>query len=263
MIPTLTVLWPDSLVEPDVPADEDLPMNQAIKLKRVAVAVSLISGVFTAPIATAERDANVPNGPYHSYKHNQHYNNQERCTPYRLSAYGGEAGFRLMNNVKIFKRTAHGSVAGRICSGGRVTVELSKTNPNTHVALQVNGREYVFGQGDRGERLTNHWFRRYIQIDLASEPRHNYSQKNDRHDPRGYDNHYREPEYSDDHDNEFAQHDNRHRQNQRPLNHNYYDGHKSRRNHTLPHLRLGSKKHHKAHRKGIAHSHQKEFYAYH
>lgn len=238
-------------------------MNRAIKLKLVAVGASLISGVVTAPAALAERDANVPNGPYHSYKNNQHYNSQERCTPYRLSAYGGEAGIRLMNNVKGFKRTADGSVAGRFCSGGRVTVELSKRHPNTHVALHVNGREYIFGQGDRGERLTNHWFRRYIQIDLAHGPRHNYSHNNDRHALQAHDDHYRGPEYPGDHYNEFAQHDNRHRQNHRSFNHNDYDSHNRHHSHTLPYLRLGSKKHHKAHRKGIAHSHRKEFYAYH
>jgi len=238
-------------------------MKRTITFRHALIGIALMSGTVSAPIALAERDANIPNGPFHSNKHWQHNNNHRGCAQYRLSAYGGEAGFRLMNNKQDFRRASNGSVVGRICSGGRTTIELSKRHPNTHVALQINGREYVFGQGDRGDRIANHWFRRYIKVNLHRRPDHGEHYSGHNAGQRSHQNHYWGQEYSEEYDNDSVPSD--HQYGHKQFGHNpgqEYSSHNAHHN-PRPWLRADSKRHHKAHRKGFAHRHRKQHYAYH
>ena len=112
--------------------------------------------------AMAQRGEDNPEGPFKSNPGSD----SAGCTEYRLSAFGGDAGLRLMRQPKDFRRVSNGSVRGQICDGGRVQVELAKRHPDTHVSLAIAGREYTFAEGDRGDSLDNNWFRWYFTIDL-------------------------------------------------------------------------------------------------
>lgn len=242
-------------------------MKRTIAFRQALIGITIMAGTVSAPIALAERDANIPSRPFHTNKHWQHNNNHRNshrgCAQYRLSAYGGEAGFRLMNNKQDFRRASNGSVVGRICSGGRATIELSKRHPRTHVALQINGREYVFGRGDRGDRIENHWFRRYIKVDLHPRPGHREHYSGQDADHRSHQNHYWDQEYSEQYDDDFMPFD--HQYGHKHYGQNLgrgYNSHNAHRN-PRPWLRVDSKRHLKAHRKGIAHRHRNQHYAYH
>ena len=240
-------------------------MNRTTTLNRTAFGLALVSMLIAAPVSFAEREGNSPYG-FHSYQQHQHANKHAGCAKYRLSAYGGDAGFRLLNNAQDFRRASNSSVTGKICSRGHVTLELSKRHPDTHVSLVLNGREYVFGQGDRGDRVANHWFRRYIKVDLRRHSGHDYRYRSDDHE-RGYQTYqgYNDkPDYHGYHNDYFNSHANQYRTYQPAWSHGhgYVDSHYGYHNPT-PWFKPGSKKHKRAHRKGIAHRHKKEFYAYH
>lgn len=191
------------------------------------------------------------------------------CAGYRLSAFGGDAGFRVMNNPGDFRRVSNGSVRGEVCGGGRVTVELSKRQPGTHVALDIGGREYTFGQGDRGSKVENHWFRRYYTIDIPGgrdRPRHPGKDSGYNHGPDRY--------YSDHGRGGGHGYGGRHRN--QGNNHYYggqgYGGHgydgqgygnQDWRHGQIPRYRVGTENHRRAHRKGIPHDHFGDGYAWH
>ena len=168
-----------------------------------------------------------------------------------------------MNNKQDFRRAANGSVVGRICSGGPVTIELSKRHPNTHVALELNGREHVVGRGDRGDRIANHWFRRYIKVNLRQRSDHGGRYTGHDADHRAHQNRYWDHEYPGKHYDDFAPYD--YQGDYTHFNHDRGHGYRPNHEHHSPKpwLRVGSKRHAKAHRKGIAHRHRKQHYAYH
>jgi len=237
-------------------------MNNFNKLKGILIGASLATGLVSAPAALAGKN----------------YNNS--CTQYRLSAYGGDAGFRLMNNSKNFRKTSNGSIVGKICNSGRVKVELSKRHPNTHVSLEVNGYEYVFGQGDRGDRHANNWFRRYVHVDLPKHSGHHGGHRNN-HDPYnthgggrgndygpspsnghgyGHNNNYGYGNNYDPYENHGSGYGDSHGYNDSAnRGHHLSNGH----GYNAPeYFRAHSKRHRKAHRRGIPHSHQGQYFAY-
>ena len=196
------------------------------------------------------------------------------CSEYRLSAYGGDAGFRVMVGSRDFRKASNGSVVGRICHSGNVQIELAKRHPGTRVSLAVNGREYVFGEGDRGDRHVNNWFRRYVNVDLGhhSKP-HNkpHKWKGKDHDDSSFGYNRR---YQDDYvDNRYRGRDHngnsgRYNDHGQSYNHGQYDsddygynnhshGHKWKRHHGLPRFAVHSKRHRKAHRRDIPHRHKR------
>jgi len=206
------------------------------------------------------------------------------CSEYRLSAYGGDAGFRVMSGSRDFRKASNGSVIGNICQSGNVQIELSKRNPGTHVSLAVNGREYVFGQGDRGDRHVNNWFRRYININLGhyakphNKPHkwkgkdhsgsdyghnnhaygHNKGHYNDKYVDRGYQGRDHDG-YNQNHNSRGAYYDNDSYEPEYYGNRRYSHshGHKAYRHHKLPRFAVHSKRHRKAHRHDIPHRHKR------
>ena len=240
-------------------------MYRTSALNRTALGLTLASMLAVAPVSYAERGGNSPFG-FHSYQQNQHANKHAGCAKYRLSAYGGEAGFRLLNNAQDFRRVANSSVTGKICSRGHVTLELSKRHPDTHVTLLLNGREYRFEQGDRGDRVANHWFRRYIKVDLFQRSGHGSPYFGNGHEP-GYQTYQGQNDRYDYYDYQrgyFSSHGNHYRPDSPTLHHGhgYFDPYYGYHN-PVPWLKPGSRKHRRAHREGIVHRHKKEYYAYH
>jgi hypothetical protein len=191
-----------------------------------------------ASASMAQRGEDNPDGPYKS----RQGSGSSDCTEYRLSAFGGDAGFRVMKRPGDFRRISNGSVRGKICDGGSVRVELAKRHPDTQVSLDIAGREYTFGQGDRGDKLENSWFRQYFTIDLSQHSTHYHHSQPDAqygyyHDPgeftpwaAGY------PPYD-------------HYQSDTP----YYGP--VQQYQTLPQLHVDSKAHRRAHRRGAMHDH--------
>ncbi len=140
-------------------------MKSRKKFATLLISSTLIFVVPFAPPTMAGRGDDDPEGPFKNGDQ-QPQNEKRSCTEYRLSSTGGDAGFRTLNNPKDFRQVSNGSVTGQICTGGLVTIELSKRHPDTLVSLTILGREYVFGQGDRGDKLASNWFRRYFNLDL-------------------------------------------------------------------------------------------------
>lgn len=211
------------------------------------------------------------------------------CVSYQLKSYGGEAGVRTLENPGDFRRTG-GHTSGQFCGSGRIKVELSKRDPHTHVSLLVGGNEYVFGQGDRGDRQANHWYRRYFHINL---PRRNqgYAQNNGHN--KGHNNGY-DNSYNDGYNNGYAQKHNKKKRRNKQKDHGnkHYPGsghsyqndnynnnygyqqndyqpsaHKPKHSHghgigPKPRLRIDSKIHRKAHKLHLPHQHKRQNYAY-
>jgi len=247
-------------------------MNHFNTLKGILIGASIASAIIFAPAALAGKDPDTPN-----HRYNPQPNHDNGCARYRLSASGGDAGFRLMNNTRDFRKTSNGSVIGQICTSGRVTVELSKRHPNTHVSLEVNGREYVFAQGDRGDKHANSWFRRYVHIDLRGHSSYggNQNSNNNRYGhndkPRPGKSHGQS--YNDSHhnnnnfnNNHYPDYDNNgyghsysgaFRHNGKKSYHSGNRGHQSHK-----HFDAHSKRHQKAHRRGIPHEHHGQYFAY-
>lgn len=88
------------------------------------------------------------------------------CTSYRVSTSNGEGGFRITQDPSSFQSVRGGGVSGQICRRGSVQVELSKTNRQTGVLLEVQGRQYRFNPGDGGDKFLNNWHRKYYTIPL-------------------------------------------------------------------------------------------------
>ncbi|MBX2868376.1 MAG: hypothetical protein KTR18_06850 [Acidiferrobacterales bacterium] len=203
------------------------------------------------------------------------------CTEYRLSAYGGDAGFRVMVGSRDFRKASNGSVIGKICHSGNVQIELAKRHPGTRVSLAVNGREYVFGEGDRGDRHVNNWFRRYVHVDLGhySKPTHKpHKWKGKDHDNSSFgynhrynddyvDNRYRGRDhagYSDHYNDQGVYYNHKPQKGSygsyKSYDNDYVDhshGHKWKRHHKLPRFAIHSKRHRKAHRRDIPHRHKR------
>ena len=217
-------------------------MNTQTFFKSLVIGVGFISSFALAPSA---------------------YAGNNNCTQYRLSAYGGDAGFRVMSGSREFRQTHNGSVAGNICHTGKVQIELAKRDPHTRVSLALNGREYVFGQGDRGDRHVNNWFRRYINVSLNDyhkphyKPKKSHSYRNNgyngpRRSDKGYSEHRYQSSNSHYNDNHSSQHDySSGYSNNVGHSHKYY-GYKN-----LPRLKINSKRHRKAHRRDIPHQHRR------
>ncbi len=239
-------------------------------IKSLLIGTSLVLIVTAVPTAMAgDGDPNY-NG-YANHNTKKHYNG---CTEYRLSSYGGQAGVRTVNNPNDFRQANNGSVVGQICAKGRVTVELSKRHPDTHVSLVLYGQEYVFGQGDRGDKLLNNWFRRYLTVDLphgsgqqgnsqgggySYQPQykpdnHGYNQgyKNvpqsaSRYEGHGYSQGHEPEPYFQDHGYNNSGHNN-------GYNNGYH--HNKRKFHTA------SRKHKRAHKFGRPHQHYGQYFAF-
>lgn len=174
-----------------------------------------------------------------------------------------------MSGSREFRQTHNGSVAGNICHTGKVQIELAKRDPHTRVSLALNGREYVFGQGDRGDRHVNNWFRRYINVSLNDyvkphyKPQKPHNKKHDnyngpRRSDKGYSEH-RYQSYNGYYDGNYPSHKGYSSDygydsgydNGVAHSHAYY-GHKK-----LPRLKIHSKRHRKAHRHDIPHRHKR------
>lgn len=127
----------------------------------------------------------------------RHDRNDRNCVNYRLHSTG-EAGIRTINaGSDNFTRSRHGRASGQLCGGDRVKVELSKRDIRTQVGLEVDGRRYVFGRGDHGDRQVNSWYRRYITVDMPRGQRYGHrDDRYDRHDrDRRYGQHSRHGQY--------------------------------------------------------------------
>ncbi len=92
--------------------------------------------------------------------------NRGRCVSYNVSASGGEGGFRVTHDPNTFQRIGGRSISGQICGRDRVQVELSKTDRQTGVYLDVGGRQYRFEPGDDGDKLQRSWYRKYYTINV-------------------------------------------------------------------------------------------------
>ena len=88
------------------------------------------------------------------------------CVSYSVSATGGQGGFRLTHDPRNFQRIDGRAVSGQICNRDNVQVELSKTDRQTGVFLNVGGKRYRFNQGDAGDKFENYWYRKYYTIRL-------------------------------------------------------------------------------------------------
>ena len=88
----------------------------------------------------------------------------KQCATYSVTASGGEGGFRFTHDPSSFQRIGGRAISGRICNRDTVQVELSKTNRETRVVLDINGDRYRFDQGDAGDRHENNWYRKYYNV---------------------------------------------------------------------------------------------------
>ena len=217
-------------------------MNTSNLFKSVVIGIGFVSSLALAPSV---------------------YAGNNNCTQYRLSAYGGDAGFRIMSGSREFRQTHNGSVAGNICHTGKVQIELAKRDPHTRVSLSLNGREYVFGQGDRGHKHVNNWFRRYINISLNNYAKPHYQPKKPHNNQNG--GHYK-PRHSDKGYSEHRyQSSNGYYDQNYDSQHNYDSGYSNSAGHShqhyghknLPRLKIHSKRHRKAHRRDIPHKHRR------
>ncbi len=93
-------------------------------------------------------------------------NSSNDCVPYRVIAKGGDGGFRFTDKPKDFKRIQGHEVRGQVCRSGSAQVELSKTDRHTTVVLLIGDDKYVFQGGDPGDKLSHHWYRKYIKVRL-------------------------------------------------------------------------------------------------
>ena len=88
------------------------------------------------------------------------------CTYYSVQSWGGDGSIRFMNNIGNSYVFNSRGFNGKVCSSGKITVELGKRNPGTHVTMKINGYSYQFYPGDAGTNYQNNWHRRYFSINL-------------------------------------------------------------------------------------------------
>ena len=243
-------------------------MKTSLRIKSLFIGASLVTITMAAQTAHAVRGED--DGSYQRHLNQQQYNG---CADYRLSVHGGEGGFRLMNNQKDFRSANNHNISGQVCSNGQVKIELSKRHPGTRVALSINGREYVFGQGDRGNKVINNWFRRYYVIDLPHQTSRNHNSNSNNqnygnnsgygNDNQGYQNHnYDNNDYGNNGYDNHGYSNNRPRPSVQQHN-GHASGYSSHQQGYESKLyRTKSKKHRRAHKRGIEHSHHGRFFAF-
>lgn len=92
---------------------------------------------------------------------------QGPCFHFNATASGGLGGFRVYGAGEQKFHSFNPRTSNRICtgSGKRVRFELGKLlNPGIAVKVNVQGRDFNFPAGDRGDKFLNSWYRKFFDV---------------------------------------------------------------------------------------------------
>lgn len=88
------------------------------------------------------------------------------CFAYRAYTNGGQGGIRFHGKEGFHRFTKKGH-KGRICHNGTLTMEMNKTDPNTQVVVEIQGKGFVFGRGEKEDAYRNTWYRKLVKLKVS------------------------------------------------------------------------------------------------
>lgn len=94
----------------------------------------------------------------HSFKSN--------CVSYKAYSDGGNAAIRFQGK-DLTERFSSRAVTGRVCHTGSLTMEINKTDLDTHVVVEIQGKRLVFARNEAPLRLLNNWYRKEVRLVLG------------------------------------------------------------------------------------------------
>jgi len=91
---------------------------------------------------------------------------QENCVAYSITGNHKDTGIRFLAGSQEFHLTGYGTQKRQLCHKGNIRFELSKKKIPGEVVVRIDGKSFVFGQGDKGDRFANNWYRKYFEINI-------------------------------------------------------------------------------------------------
>ncbi len=85
------------------------------------------------------------------------------CFYYNAYTAGGQGGVRF-HGKEGFYRFGKKSHTGRVCHNGTLTMEINKTNPDTKVVVEIQGKKFVFARGEKEDAYKNTWYRKLVKL---------------------------------------------------------------------------------------------------
>ncbi|MFT5609783.1 MAG: hypothetical protein ACI9WC_000873 [Arenicella sp.] len=88
------------------------------------------------------------------------------CFTYKAYARGGRGGIKFPDkNIK--QQFDDDAETGRVCHSGSLVMELTKTDRNVDVFVEIQGRTYKFAKGEKEDFLLNSWYRKMIKLKVT------------------------------------------------------------------------------------------------
>lgn len=87
----------------------------------------------------------------------------KECFNYRAYTDGKSGGLRFLGKEGFhrFQKKPH---TGRICHKGVLGMEINKTDFDTNVTVEIEGRKFRFASGEKEDRLHNNWYRKGVKL---------------------------------------------------------------------------------------------------
>ncbi len=86
-----------------------------------------------------------------------------RCFTYRAYTRGGDGGLRFHGKSNVERFTTR-PATGEVCHSGSLTMEITKTAPNTEVVVEIQGRQFRFGANETADRFETNWYRKDVRL---------------------------------------------------------------------------------------------------
>jgi len=112
------------------------------------------------------RNTKVNEPSYTSSQPSSGNNSRKDCITYSVTGNHKDIGIRFLAGSQEFHLTGHGTKKRQLCHKGKIKFELSKKKVPGEVIVRIAGKVFVFGQGDRGDRLANNWYRKYFEVNV-------------------------------------------------------------------------------------------------
>jgi len=91
---------------------------------------------------------------------------RSECFNFRAYTEGGNGGLRF-HGKNDFYRFSKKAESARICHNGPLTMEVSKTAPNTQVVVEIAGNRYIFASNEKHDALKNNWYRKFVKLKVG------------------------------------------------------------------------------------------------
>lgn len=88
------------------------------------------------------------------------------CFNFRAYTRGGNGGLRFHGKGEFY-RFGKKAETGRVCHNGSLTMEISKTDPNTNVVVEIDDNRYRFDRKEKEDALKNTWYRKFVRLKVG------------------------------------------------------------------------------------------------